>query len=58
MTMNYEQRLIATYHRLNSDYKAARKHKLSDYFLAITLAKLNTIVRILGYTPADESETP
>jgi hypothetical protein len=56
--MNYEQRLIATYHRLNSDYKAARKHKLSDYFLAITLAQLNTIVRILGYTPADESETP
>jgi hypothetical protein len=35
-----------------------RKHKLSDYFLAITLAQLNTIVRILGYTPADESETP
>lgn len=49
----HEQRLIAEYHRLNANYKAARKHGLSDYFLAVTLACLNTIVRVLGYTPED-----
>lgn len=52
--MDYEQRLIDAYHKLNADYKAARKHKLSEYFVAVTLAQLNTIVRILGYTPEDK----
>lgn len=50
---DYEQRLVTEYHKLNKDYQAACKHGLSDYFVAVTLACLNTIVRILGYTPED-----
>ena len=50
-----ERRAVAMWHELNKDLKAAQKHGLSDYFKAVTLARMNTIVKLLGYTPEDAS---
>lgn len=46
-----ERRAVAMWHELDKDLKTAQKHKLSDYFKAVTLAQMNTIVKLLGYTP-------
>lgn len=51
---NLERRAVARWHELNKDLKTAQKHQLSDYFKAVTLARMNTIVKLLGYTPKEK----
>lgn len=50
-----ERRAVAMWHELDKDLKAAQKHELSDYFKAVTLARMNTIVKLLGYTPEEKA---
>lgn len=44
------ERLEAEYHRLYRDYKVAKKYRLYNVLRSI-LPVMNTIVKILGYTP-------